>query len=269
LENTLRAGAAALIKRAGYYAHLEFHPIQFPSQLGFQSTFKTRHSTLTKIRESRDAFVALLAYFSWAISLYKEDYKWKEVLCENLKPDVWVDWILNSCACRFDTLRIGTIVQPSSYECIKAAEQLIARNVPVWIYWGPTLATRREITKDFPPTWVPTQIDLDRARFRAAPTPNGEGMADFNALDDGEYTKVTEHPPPIRGGGQKRGESMEEFFARRDVENSATRESETEQERNARKSREVQSRKCTMPAEFGSKMKVLLIIIYQNDSASN
>jgi hypothetical protein len=110
---------------------------------------------------------------------------------------------------------------------------MIRANVPVWLYWG-------HVNSIFSPFhWMSKyRPSLDAIKARKM----GQETTEMQQAESADPILLVSYPEPERHSGQKRGETWQEFFARREENNARriARENEVETQRRQNREREAE-----------------------------
>jgi hypothetical protein len=213
-----------------------FAEFQKPSEYGYRRMFGKCDQAVKCCMKARDAFIPLMALCSFAISYIPcfttENPPWIEKLVEvGIHPE-WVQSLKTSQLVDFsaNNKRVGVIVQP---QCVwlYLVPNMVRANVPLWFLWDSPEA----ISKSPVYTYLPTFEEVREAQMAAqwweaakqqvAPGTHYWTPIDDLALVSNNSTLVADGPsqPPLSEqypkpnpfSGQKRGGTMDDFFARR------------------------------------------------------
>jgi hypothetical protein len=262
LEECLLAITVELFTSASVFHSLDFAYFRKPSQYGYRRAFTKRHRARNCCMNAHDAFVPLMALCSYAISLTPsftdENPKWVSKLEEkNIHPE-WIQMLKTSQLADFsvDNKRVGVIVQ---HNCTwrNRIPNMIRANVPLWFLWNdPTHFS------DLP--WLykqccPTREEVNEARLSAQWREEAKNVAstqyDSTVHDDSTAASLPineQFPKPDPFSGQKRGETMDEFFARQAARHVLMESNESAAERRSRLDRERAARDHHCPGRGAS-----------------
>ena len=241
LETGLRVVISCLIRESPALLPLDFTPFRLPSEYGWGNTSTNERRARKLAMRSRDAFNPLMALCSFAISLHRhldldsstENPKWAQCLIEKacVHPQ-WVRSLQESPVADFlPGQRVGVIVHMDRCQWLSQIPAMIQANVPIWLYWGHAnsiFSPFHRITPIYRPP--PDAIEAGRRR------------RDVIEMQQAEPALPVSHPEPERHSGQKRGETWQQFFARREESNAKriAQENEVERQRHQNHEREAQ-----------------------------
>jgi hypothetical protein len=123
-----------------------------PSNFGYFKAHSNEKKARFALSESLDAFVILLAYFSFSIAICRasddptsislstsdlEQPRWFHVLSPEVKPEC-LQLLVDSPVANFSTTtqRVGTIINVSRCSWLHLVPYMLKANVPIWLYWG-------------------------------------------------------------------------------------------------------------------------------------
>ena len=166
LERALENIAQSLLLSVQKVIPLDYQFPSLPSEYGYTSGYKSKHSARLAIKSSRDAFQALIAHVTWGAVLHRSralqmraleirqkggkldwdileqadlDSGWQSLLLDryNTHP-AWVNVIMHSPLCDFSVPRAGLIIRkPQDWVFSNLLPALVLSNVPIWMIWGP------------------------------------------------------------------------------------------------------------------------------------
>jgi hypothetical protein len=127
---------------------LEFRPIPSPESCGYRRAHKLPRYATRAIKESRDAFVALMAWISYLITAHdrvlveggpgKPDFRlWENMLIQNGCPQDRVQELKNSEINIFDASypRAGVFINYTNFSFHSTMRLCIKNKIPVWVAW--------------------------------------------------------------------------------------------------------------------------------------
>jgi hypothetical protein len=221
-------------------------PIPFPETYGYGKIFPTEHKARGAAAHSRDAFVILMAKFSWIISLHKpllevdDPYpKWAQNLKDTLPPH-YIDLLLGSQVAEFsqENRRFGVVIQPGC-EFGDQLHHLLKSHCPVWFRYDnqdPATYDGNHIGA-FHPALKPTLAEVEAARKVVLPQ--------SLPLDP-------TIPPPEQGSRQLPGETWQAFFERQLIAHTKRAASESFHTRQVRLAREKENSGHPVPGRKGA-----------------
>lgn len=220
-----------------------------PSSFGYRRAFFNRAVCVRCCIRSRDAFIPLMALCSYAISLTPsftdENPSWVQRLEERGIHPEWIQSLKASQLADFSNtnLRLGVIIRPKC-EWLKDIPNMIRANVPLWFLW--------DDPKDFSDSlliynkYCPTRAEVQAAYLQQQGMANPPDMSGRSFPLAPAPTDAPLQPPPSNEqfpkpdpfSGQRRGETMEEFFVRRATRHVLMEQRESLAERTSRLDRE-------------------------------
>ena len=240
-----------------------------PSDFGYRRVFLKRQQCVRCCLTSRDAFVPLMALCSYAISLTPsftdENPPWvKRLEGQGIHPE-WIQSLKTSQLADFSDTnpRLGMIIQPN-FIWLQYIPNMIRANVPLWFLW--------DHPKDFINSpmiyekYCPTKAEVHAAQLQrttnaSQTSPNEDWhpmSADESANDPlPSQPSSMQFPNPDPFGGQKRGETMDQFFARRAARHVLMEQNESPAERRSRLDRERAARNQHLPGR-GARVKCFI-----------
>ena len=237
LETGLRVVTYALMKEAKVLLPLDFRHFRLPSEYGWGCEVGEERYARKLAMRARDAFNPLMALCSYAISLLlhrdldpsTDNPNWAQVLIE--KADVHPEWVKSlqeSPVADFSPgKRVGVIVHMGRCQFLDHIPAMIRANVPIWLYWG-------HLNSIFSPFHkVATMYRPSKDAVKA--TQMNQGATEMSQAD--ALPRIS-YPEPEAHSGQKRGETWQEFFVRREESNARRILQENEAETQKRQNRE-------------------------------
>ena len=239
LETGLRVVISHLFK--GSLLPFDFAYFRMPSQYGWGRDSGDQQYARKLAMRSRDAFNPLMALCSAAIASHlhrdldplTDNPKWAQTLIEKGVHPEWVTSLRQSAVADFSPgKRVGIIVHMDRCQFLDCIPDMIRANVPVWLYWGPVKSifspSHRVATMYRPP--------LDAIKAKQA----GQGDTEMQQADS---VFLVSYPEPERHTGQKRGETWQDFFARREESNARriARENEVDTQKRQNREREAEA----------------------------
>jgi hypothetical protein len=249
-----------------------------PSCFGYLRQHKEKHFALKCARNSRAAFVPLLAECSWYMAvaggnrrpgvifdLQSASPYWTEVLKGEHVHHVWVDSFHKSMAGEFsdDNKRVGMVIDMHTFEWGRMLSSLMRSGVPLWLYWGkvdgPYPATRNQAgyVISAVASYLPEPNEIALARAEAEwfnPSPQAVVPSRSSQLPSSPH--LNEQPlipfPQVEPySRQKPRETWTEFFARHAERYLRRVERESTAERTARLNRERSQQNFQEPGRRG------------------
>ena len=282
-----------LIVESHHGLSVDFIPCPFPQAHGYEKGWRKKKLARKQAIRSRDAFIPLMALFSEVVTWYPPPVNeldpptYMTVLYERLDR-TFADWMLQSALTDFSRFanRVGTFMYPTRVD-MNPLYNLIANNVPVWLYLGTNMAVDPEIAwlrKD----WLPSKAAIMQAKaeydrrsvgLARKPTTNTTSWTNLFRPDEDvtfeapvdnlridPHVKPLHYPKPFSGSGQLYGETMEAFFIRREEENKILAKEEDERARKDRLYRIEVARTCPYPSERGNSAMKVFIWVPTNDN---
>jgi hypothetical protein len=227
LKVCLEAATVKLFNAVGALHSLDFCVFWRPSQYGYLNLFNKRPQCIQCCMNSRDAFVPLMALCSYAISLTPnftaENASWVAKIEEMGIHEERVHLLKDSQLAKFSAFneRVGVIIQPNC-TWLNHFSRLVQANVPVYILWDSPGAYFD--TKWFQKKYCPTLEEVKEVQLVGylrnaswGDISNSGGAENDNstlAPDDSTLVPDQQPPTPDQVSGQRRGETMDQFFPR-------------------------------------------------------
>jgi hypothetical protein len=201
---------------------------------------------------SRDAFFPLIAQCSYFFALHhragSEDVQeWFKILeSDGEIPPSWLDLLKDSVISDMSARRIGVMVDPSYCKWLKAIPTLLRANVPVWFYWG---------TSDAPITSNNAQVEkyrlsnLDVILWTLSQEGALSSVAPVTHHPSNPSNALDCFPEPERLSGQRKAETWQQFFDRREKRNQEKIKVESATERQLRLARAKNAAPKTRPGK--------------------
>ncbi|KAI9455555.1 hypothetical protein HD554DRAFT_2178439 [Boletus coccyginus] len=234
-----------------------------PQEANYTRPQKTEKSACGTASYALRCFQHLISLMSWAISGYssgldRTDLEWVKVLLQKGFEPSMVQMLKDSPVGTFslETPRVGTLVHACNPECLVRVSKMVLAQVPIYIYWGTCDCNAKRSFRNFPPTvlegrWVsqncyPSDEDLVKAvEFALDVGPSEPSIAEPHVAEP----RV---PKPEKGSGQKKGETWQQFFARRAEGNKAKQAHETLTQLLARQAHAKHALKDRVPGRGGA-----------------
>jgi hypothetical protein len=287
LETCLETATVALFNAVGALHLLEFRVFRRPSQFGYSRKFRKSDQSRRCCINGRNAFVPLMALCSYAISITpnftNENPPWVGKLEEMGVHPEWVQLLKSSQLADFSesNKRLGVIIQPNC-KWLNRIPNMIRANVPLYFLWDdpndfastpwfykkycPTLqevrhAQTRERLRGQPPSWEDISVtalvaDDQTSDPTLVPDDATHAPDDVTLVPDippQQPPPSNEPPIPDQFSGQKRGETMDQFFARRVERHARMAATETSAERISRLDREQMAQRHRIPGRGGAR----------------
>ncbi len=206
---------------------LQFASPQLPSMYGYFSTHESESAARSALSVSLNAFAVYLGYFSFIVTICQfgidpqsSSPSWHKRLARTDSPihPEWLKLLLDSPIVDFNRERIGVVADVARCQWLHLAKYMMHASVPLWFYWGKS------------PFYIMPLHSWIRDKFYL-----GDGDPITVAPTD-----ATGHvlPPVIPQSGQHPGETMEQFFSRRQQCDEKLREKELANQRSSRQARE-------------------------------
>ncbi|KAM6490052.1 hypothetical protein JOM56_014631 [Amanita muscaria] len=227
LEWALQAVNFHLMRALGLTRHADLGHIMLPVECGYTGTHRTHEFARMAAFRSRDAFIALTTFLSFAIALHiaREPIgrqqpdgsvpQWVKVLQDQNIHPVWIDDLRKSFVCDFmPSFRPGAYVKAEVTKCGPLFEAFRVANVPLWISWGfqppPSMEDLQGMLR-----YRPTQREVTLASQRVSRSDSNAPSTSHPAPGSGSLaTPGIPAPKPERGSLQRDGEAPEVFRAR-------------------------------------------------------
>jgi len=276
----------------------EFRRLQTPASYGYRDSHKTPKYALTAIKQSRDAFVMLMAWLSYLITIHdrplvdakpgEPDFRtWEHMLCEGGIPQDRVQELKNSEINDFDPSsypRAGVFVRYDDRAFHQTMKLCIKNKIPVWVGWGGKepwtpeaaildhLPTPQECVNARDITYA--QVGAARRLQEAAkeeaalqrasstdsnPWCHGEASSARSTSQNAGVPKI---PAPHSGSRQKYGETPAQFLKRIGEARVRRMASESADQRQRREAREQAQKDHPLP---GRSSKAPLVFHWEED----
>jgi hypothetical protein len=249
LEANLYDVIRKLLKAGNALFPLDFAEFPLPNTFGYLRDHKEKRHAINCAKNSRAAFMPLIAMVSFAMALLGRDDlsssepHWKEVLKREHVHHVWVDNLHASMAGDFsENTRFGVVMNMHTCQWKYMIGALICAKVPLWLYWGkaegpfPPLTNHAGYKYPFA-TYFPTMTEIASARASPHPEPQGDMLPSEPSYGP-SFSNVQLHDPEPRrlppvepNTRQREGQTWQEFFA-------------AEAERHSRKAARQSSDEC-------------------------
>ena len=218
-----------------------------PSETGYKDIYRSYQHARIALWKSRDALLILAARFSLFVALTNmlpptTPPRWEQVLHAAGMPSVWLNAFRDSDISRFSPgMRLGAFINPGEGELCTAwvghVPCMIQADLPVYIYWPQSRNIAPQDTwnaiKKLYPFLSEYQPDLHNAVtiYFGEDSPGLRVPLHFRWTDhemrfehpQSSYRSHSPPPPPLEslphGPGQRPGETVAEFFARRQRSN--------------------------------------------------
>lgn len=203
---------------------LKFFPL--PSTYGYMRSHRLSHVAQKCAQNSRDAFLPLIGMCSWVIAIHEAARKtlpypqvlsvsrWTEILQNRggVHPEFICEIVRSPIADMSERItRLGVVLDMRFEENHKKLLQKIQHaHVPVWLIWGdpqkgPLVCHTKHML-------LPGSHLVNQAIAQFADDERCRGLQEASS----RLATVARKPPaPHPGSGQRAGETMEAFFARR------------------------------------------------------
>jgi hypothetical protein len=241
---------------------LHSQTFQVPSDYGYCRPHGKRDRAVRCSMRAHDAFVPLMALVSYAISLTPsftdENPPWVAKLIERGIHPEWVEMLKTSQLADFSEAnqRVGVIIHPNC-NFLNRISCMVRANVPVWILWDdPAHYSTEWFYKEYCPIAAEVREARTDAQWRQAARETMEALSNRAIQRDDATSDVTlvpddstlvanvapsppqnEPPMPDSFSGQRRGETMDQFFERRRARNALIETNERPGDRIARLAR--------------------------------
>lgn len=206
---------------------LVFASPELPSTYGYFNTHESEGAARSALSVSLDAFTIYLGYFSFIIAICQfgidpqsSPPSWHKRLARSDSPvhPEWLRLLLDSPIVDFNRERIGVVADVARCQWLHLAKYMMQASVPLWFYWGkiPYYATPLQ-------SWIRDEFyPSDGDHITVTPT-DAAGRA---------------FPPVVPQSGQRPGETMEQFFSRRQQRDKELKGKETPGQCSSRQARE-------------------------------
>ncbi|KAH0825657.1 hypothetical protein J3R83DRAFT_11699 [Lanmaoa asiatica] len=240
-----------------------------PSDARYASPHKTEAGARDATKRARKAFQHLIALCSWGLSRYikhEKDHSWVQTLLSGGLSPPMVEMLRESVVAEFQPFssRVGAVVDVKDLASLAYVHRMAEAKVAVYIYWGicepytkPKFNRVPECVEDA--YWIngncyPSETIIKDALFRspALPPPSSTSTGASLSTQQPSPAPVLVTPPPVKGSGQRRGETWREFFARRSQANSVIEQEESVIDRKKREQRTNNAKTCRPPGRKGA-----------------
>ncbi|PPQ82408.1 hypothetical protein CVT26_013233, partial [Gymnopilus dilepis] len=275
LESTLFHVTRILVKHHKWVSSLpDILPPSSPTEFGYSRTHKSRADALNAALKSQAAFLLLIGYTSFVLSLWlldADDMYLDEAMRTlssygNSIPHVWLDLFQKTIVCDFSPgLRVGGILDGRGTGWARFFYAFHSAGVPMWLEWGDNWET---YTIDNPlllPYFPdPQSVDNARRMFAASMvTANDFAAGDYEVEledDDEDYLddpKGVYIPPELAksasqleiralivhpNSAQRPQETWEQFKARKESARQRSIEAESLPQKTSREALELNAR---------------------------
>ena len=187
----------------------------------------------------RDAFLPLIGFVSWAISLHRppvssyEPPQWATKLSRHFRLHAeFAQQLADSMLGDFTVQRVGVIIDAEKCEWLYLVPYLLFARVPVWVYWGElgkAFEVKHHAIKDFLPT--------DRDIHDALHPPVVDTVMEEESGGASHDSSVL--PPVQKYSRQIPGETWREYFRRMDESRARRLANESLEQQALREQRET------------------------------
>jgi hypothetical protein len=228
----------------------DLNPITYPNRCGYLRYHASPEDAKRSAVTSRDAFIIVLAHVAWVILMFDKEPtaanpKWMQHLVPRQPQSI--GWFQEFSRTEFfdftrETLRVGAFVDVSTTIWTQELHAMADAGVPLWFYWGPepSLRRRRGFERFFPTreaiqlaveTWSSHQLRtrqqlhepprMDPGYYDAAARVEVIAVPLSQEITPEDPQPIVTSPPPkppkpFVNSGQREGETIKEFFARRE-----------------------------------------------------
>jgi hypothetical protein len=222
-----------------------------PSDANYASPFQTENAARDAGMRALKAFQHLITLCSWGISFYMkhdQDTSWVGILLSKGLSPPMVEMLRSSYVGRFHLLdpRVGAVVDVNDEACLPYVRRMVDAQVPVYIYWGTCEQFREQYRRPaFKPVaksvrdaqWLNANCYPSEALVASAmntssgpstsinipPAPHpSTSSSDSPSVEQPHVGPTRVAPPPVKGTGQRSGETWKDFFARRSLAHATT-----------------------------------------------
>jgi hypothetical protein len=255
----------------GHHLTMDTSAFRLPSGFGYMRAHRDAHTARRQALRSRDAFLPLMAFVSFAIALPGNQGPdriplWYTKLVADGRVSVqWLEHLRNSQVADFRADRVGVYVDTMTLDVDMLYIDLYIRfNVPVWFSLrdGRTNFSETKWANRFMPTdseILAAQENAAReAFFRSMPivldaeAPPPSFSLNAEAPSPSPPPSLYDDDPEARAEiAQRAAKVLEEFLETRRQKNKLWRASETEEQRIVRKAREANAERQAAPSTGG------------------
>jgi hypothetical protein len=147
LEWALKDIAVFLLSQAKIDGPIDLAMITLPEEAGYTQYHRSQNACQVAVFRSRDAFVALACYLSFAIAAHISqndaatfrtlEPQWIRLLRDRKIVSIWLDDLRKSFVYNFAPgFPAGAYVTAWSTRCGPVLDAFRVANVPLWIFWG-------------------------------------------------------------------------------------------------------------------------------------
>lgn len=266
LERNLRAMLYAMLELCGGALPRLFQFWAFPKRCGYESQYSCcRHAQIIAIR-SRDAFVPLIAAVTLMLLLLRErellikDFRWRDkVLSKTQIHPQWLAALESSAAGDFSLQRVGGIIDLKTCEFRGILHLITELPLDLYLCWG--------IYEDRPthlhPFVAPLLPSPDEVRELSVVSVSRRHISkthdprDSTPLPPNNTMLLSKSYPPVeKYSGQKVGEDLHAFFARREDADLLKASREPPQQHQSRMQRLENAAKGAVPGRKGARVYV-------------
>ncbi|KAG9310647.1 hypothetical protein JVU11DRAFT_9224 [Chiua virens] len=211
-----------------------------PSDAAYTVSWSSKEDALQAVERAIGSFRNLITLCAWRMSYSRKsasdptgDPLWVQILLGRGTSPTMVEMLRTSPVAEFskDNPRAGAVVDVKDEDSLPYILPMVNAQVPVYIFWGTWDGCRRSNFKRVSERvvdaeWInrycyPSEVILKSAvdgygrpsTFSSTPQPGPSSVAPFAQQSPPTPTLVA--PRPHKGSGQRRGETWQEFFARR------------------------------------------------------
>ncbi|KAJ7437530.1 hypothetical protein FB451DRAFT_1305503 [Mycena latifolia] len=285
LENGLRRVRTAMEKVSRHTGGSALFP--YPLQYGYDMTLHTRHTANNVAMRARNAFLPLMGTVAMMFSILDHHFppSWRDTVIEysGVHPQ-WLAELQISAIGDMKNPRIGGIIdltQTAGPEQLQKLDGLLAMilgklPVPLYFHWGNISFKPKTIPaplkdRNFYPDadeiayllnlpgkvafslwhrWTHGRMYSARTHAPYVPEP---AVADINLSAKVDMPRF---PQPEKNSGQRYGEDVHAFFARRNERNEQLARMETEKTRQERLQRQAYAAQGTAPGKKGARVYI-------------
>lgn len=259
LELNLRTLASKLLSRFRPLMPPYYEVFPFPGDYGYARGRHTANGMRRAGMRARKAFAPLMAYCSFAIAMtpnfMNSAPEWVDYLGKNGAHPRWLQEFIRTPIGDFSTQtgRIGCVIRPKPVcQFLEHIPKFVQANVPVWLVWS----DENNYHKTHCARYKPSREAVQAARILAKHGPVREPMINdmLPASPPPVLTALEQPPVPESGSGQRKGETLDEFMARRAERHAFQVQTETPLDHQRRMQRITSAERYPLPGKSGARV---------------
>ena len=258
LERNLRALLSSMLFFSTMPLPRLFQLWYYPMKYGYKLSYQTYRQARFIALRSRDAFIPLMASLSFMLILMEAqeklspNFNWRDkVLGRSGTHYQWLAELELSAVGDLNVPRIGGIINLETCEFNALLPVMCkAKNMPLYIYWGPITSAPLRVPHFLSPDMVPDHRDISHLHSLAAqnaktassqplsvPSSVAADVTPPNATSSINPAPPKKFPPVEPFSGQGKDEDWKSFFARRKAQDELNAARETPKAKQSRMAR--------------------------------